>query len=124
MGYLREAYKISERRACDVVKIGRSSQRYQSRKKAQEGPRMRLKDLAAARVRYGYRRLHLLLRREGMAVNVKRVYRLYREEGLSMRTKRPRRHVSSVSRQERKGAQAPNQQWSMDFVSDQLSNGG
>ena len=69
----------------------RSSQRYRSVRDPQIGLRIRLRDLAAVRIRYGYRRLHVLLRREGWAVNHKRVYRLYSEEGLSIRTKLPRR---------------------------------
>ena len=80
--HLRAAYQVSERRACQVTGFHRSSQRYQTRRDPQLELRMRLKELAAARVRYGYRRLHVLLRREGWPVNAKRVHRLYREEGL------------------------------------------
>ncbi len=68
----------------------RSTQRYRARRDPQVELRMRLKELAAARVRYGYRRLHVLLRREGWPVNAKRVHRLHREEGLSIRPKTPR----------------------------------
>jgi putative transposase len=78
------------------------------------------KDLAAARVRYGYRRLHVLLRREGWVVNRKRVHRLYREEGLSIRPKTPRRKRSCRYRAARPTATAANQVWAMDFMSDQL----
>jgi len=85
--------------------------------------RMRIRDLAAARVSYGYRRLHVLLLREGWKVNHKRVYRLYREEGLLMRPKKPRRHVASRNRSEVPQATAANQTWSMDFMSDELFNG-
>jgi putative transposase len=85
--------------------------------------RLRLKDLAAVRVRYGYRRLHVLLRREGWAVNHKRVHRLYTEEGLSIRTKLPRRKRAWRYRQGRPGAEAANEVWSMDFMSDQLFDG-
>jgi putative transposase len=84
---------------------------------------MRLKELAAARVGYGYRRLHVLLRREGWRVNHKRVYRLYRQEGLGLRRKPPRRRVACVKRQIRPTAEAKNECWSMDFVSDQLFDG-
>jgi putative transposase len=84
---------------------------------------MRLRDLAAARVRYGYRRLHVLLRREGWPVNHKRVHRLYAEEGLSIRTKLPRRKRSWRYRQACPGAAAPNEVWAMDFMSDQLFDG-
>ncbi|KKK83958.1 hypothetical protein LCGC14_2788180, partial [marine sediment metagenome] len=86
--------------------------------------RIRLRDLAAARVNYGYRRLHILLAREGWHINHKRVYRLYKEEGLTMRRKRPkRRFVSSTVRQARPVVQSANECWSMDFVADQLVDG-
>jgi putative transposase len=84
--------------------------------------RIRLKDLAAARVRYGYRRLHILLRREGWKVNVKRVYRLYKQEGLSLRLKTRKKRVSAL-RPAKVEAQAPNEHLSMDFMSDKLANG-
>ena len=84
---------------------------------------MRLKELASARVSYGYRRLHVLLRREGLHVNHKRIYRLYREDGLLIRTKRPRRHVSCKRRIERTTATRPNESWSMDFMHDELFDG-
>jgi transposase InsO family protein len=84
---------------------------------------LHLRDLAAVRVRYGYRRLHVLLRREGWPVNHKRTYRLYAEEGLSIRTKLPRRKRAWRYRQGRPGAAAPNEIWAMDFMSDQLFDG-
>jgi putative transposase len=84
---------------------------------------MRLKDLAGCRIGYGYRRLHVLLQREGWLVNHKRVYRLYREEELGLRRKPPRRRVASVKRELRPTAEAKNECWSMDFVSDQLFDG-
>jgi putative transposase len=84
---------------------------------------MRIREIAAARLRYGYPRIHVLLRREGWRVNRKRVYRLYRLEGLSLRHKRPQRHVTAARRMTRPAATAPNEQWSMDFVSDALFNG-
>jgi putative transposase len=84
--------------------------------------RIRLKDLAAARVRYGYRRLHILLRREGWKVNVKRVYRLYKQEGLSLRLKTRKKRVSAL-RPAKVEAQAPNEHLSMDFMSDKLASG-
>ncbi len=100
-----------------------SVQRYQSRRDSQTALRMRLKDLAAVRVRYGYRRLHVLLRREGWAVNHKRIHRLYAEEGLSIRTKLPRRKRAWRSRQGRPEVGSPNEVWSMDFMFDQLFDG-
>jgi len=101
----------------------RSSQRYQSVRKDRADLRIRLRDLAAVRVSYGYRRLHLLLRREGYLVNAKLVYRLYCEEGLTMRSKRPRRHRSSQVRKDRQPAVGLNERWSMDFMAEQLIDG-
>ena len=83
---------------------------------------MRLRELAAVRVSYGYRRLHVLLRREGWKVNHKLVYRLYREEGLEVRTKKRRKRVSAL-RVVLPVASRPNERWSMDFVSDSLHDG-
>lgn len=120
---LRGSYWISERRACSATGFHRSAQRYRSRRDPQVELRMRLRDLAAVRVRYGYRRLHVLLRREGWAVNHKRVHRLYAEEGLSIRTKLPRRKRAWRYRQGRPGATVPNEIWAMDFMSDQLFDG-
>jgi putative transposase len=74
-------------------------------------------------VRYGYRRLHVLLRREGWEVNHKRVYRLYTQERLTMRRKAPRRHVARQARVERPAVEAANRTWAMDFMSDTLSDG-
>ena len=96
--------------------------RYKSQAKDQTALRMRLRELAGVRVRYGYRRLHILLQREGWRVNHKRVYRLYRLEGLSVRYKVRRKRVSAL-RPLLPAAQAPNEQWSMDFMSDSLVTG-
>ncbi len=84
---------------------------------------MRIKELAATRVRYGYKRIHVLLRREGWRVNHKRVYRLYCQEGLNLRVKRPRRRARTAGRVVRVEAGAVNECWSMDFVSDALFDG-
>lgn len=84
---------------------------------------MRIKELAATRVRYGYRRIHVLLRREGWEINHKRTHRLYRELGLQLRNKTPKRKVKAKLRDDRTPATAPNECWSMDFLSDQLFDG-
>ena len=101
----------------------RSSVRYRSTGSDQTALVLRIRDLARTRVRYGYFRIYILLRREGWPVNHKRVYRLYRNDGLSLRLKRPRRHVSAVDRERSVEASAPNALWSMDFVSDALFDG-
>jgi len=117
------AYGASQRRVCEFVSLHRSSCRYESVADGQAALRIRLRDLAQARVSYGYRRLHVLLQREGWKVNHKRVYRLYRQEGLQMRPKKPRRHVTASRRLERIVATEPNEGWSMDFMSDELFDG-
>ena len=114
---------MSERRGCAALRFDRSTHRYQPIRDDQAALRKRMKEIASVRVRYGYRRIHVLLRREGWAVNHKRVQRLYREEGLNLRVKRPRRHVTAARRVERAGAAHANDIWSMDFVSDALFNG-
>ena len=78
---------------------------------------------AATRVRYGYRRLHILLHREGWEVNAKRVYRIYCEENQSLRTKPPKRRVSCRKRLDRPEATRINDCWAMDFMSDELFDG-
>jgi putative transposase len=120
--YFRVGFRISERRACRVAGIPRSSYRYRSAARDQTALRLRLRDLAATRVRYGYRRLHILLQREGWRVNHKRVYRLYREEGLGIRAKRRRKRVSG-SRVLLPPAHRPQERWSMDFLTDSLADG-
>ena len=114
---------MSERRSCAVLRFDRKTLRYRSVRGDQAPLRNRIKEIAAIRVRYGYRRIHVLLRREGLAVNVKRVRRLYRLEGLNLRASRPRRHVMASRRVERPLASRPNEIWAMDFVSDALFNG-
>lgn len=85
--------------------------------------RLRLKELAAALVRYGYPRLHILLRREGWPVNHRRTQRLYREEGLSIRPKAPKRKRARRYRQGRPEVGSPNEVWAVDFMADQLFDG-
>jgi len=120
--YFRAGFRVSERRACRVAGVPRSTCRYRSAARDQTALRVRLRDLAASRVRYGYRRLHVLLRREGWMVNHKRVYRLYREEGLGIRVKR-RKKLASAPRVLPPPAKRPRERWSMDFLTDGLANG-
>lgn len=122
MCHLRERWAMSERRACKVVGVNRSSLRYRSRGGDDGALRERLRQLAAERRRFGYRRLYLLLRREGVLVNHKRVYRLYREEGLCVR-RRGRKRVAREARLPLFAPESPNQRWCLDFVSDVLAWG-
>lgn len=118
-----ECYGLSERRACQLVGIGRSTLRYHRRPHLEEESlRQRLRELAAERPRFGYRRLHVLLRREGVIINHKRVERLYREEGLAVR-RRSRKRVARDGRGRASLPTRPNQQWGVDFVSDTLAWG-
>jgi len=103
-----------------VLRWPRSTHRRQSTADPQLALRLRLRELAQVRVAYGYRRLHILLKREGWQVNHKRVHRLYRLEGLGIRKKMPRRRVACVKREIRPTAIKRNECWSMDFVADQL----
>jgi len=119
---IRQAYQLSENRACGLVRITRWSNRYQSCRDSQEALRLRLRELAGVRTRYGYRRLTILLRREGWKVNAKRVYRLYREDQLQVRTAK-RVKLAPQLRVPLPGALRPNQRWSMDFVSDRFADG-
>jgi putative transposase len=114
---------VSERRSCRVLAFQRSTHRYEGVADEQAALRIRLKELATARVSYGYRRLHVLLRREGWQVNHKRVYRLYRREGLMMRPKKPRRNVSCAKRLQRPLPTRRDESWSLDFMSDELFDG-
>jgi putative transposase len=102
--------------------MSRSTLRRKSRRDPQEALRNRLRELASVRVRYGYRRLTVLLKREGWKVNAKRIYRLYTEEGLIVRTKQ-RKKLASRNRAAVPSATAPNQRWSMDFVHARLTDG-
>jgi len=115
--------RISERRACQVARLNRGTFRYRSQKDPRTELRMRIREIAQARVRYGYRKIRVLLNREGWKVGKYLVERLYREEGLSLRQRVKRRRRAAEHRRERFHPTAPNQVWSMDFVADQLADG-
>jgi len=115
-------FQVSQRRACRLIRLARATFWYRSQARDQSALRMRLKELAAIRVRYGYRRLTILLNREGWQVGKRRVYRLYRQENLLVRTKTRRKRVARI-RVPLAGAERPNQRWSMDFMSDRLTDG-
>ena len=116
-------FGCSQRNALRLVKMSASTYLYKPVKKDESALKMRIKEITQTRVHFGYRRVHVLLRREGHKDNVKRVYRLYREEGLSLRLKRPRRNKAAQLRQPKQLARAINEIWSMDFVADALFDG-
>ena len=120
---LQQAWAVSISRACRVICFDRKVHHYQSKRYDQAPLIARIKEIAYSRIRYGYQRVYILLRREGWLVNRKRVHRLYKLEGLNLRYARPCRHKSSTGRLLRCAGEYPNQIWSMDFVCDQLFNG-
>ena len=121
--YLEKAYEASERRCCRVLRLNRCIYRRRPRRDEQAFLRMRIKEIAAVRVRYGYRRIHVLLKREGWTINVKRVYRLYKIEGLNLRNSTRRKRANQNRVKPHSEATAANECWAMDFVSDQLYDG-
>lgn len=120
--FWREGMGLSERRACRLIGLDRSTHRYLPRMNQNGELRQRLRELAEQRRRFGYRRLHVLLRREGRVVNKKRVQRLYRLEGLSLRGRRRKKRRAGL-RVALPIPAAANQRWSMDFMTDALADG-
>jgi putative transposase len=120
--FWREEQAMSERRACALIGLDRSTFRYQVRDDGNGTLRARLRELAEQRRRFGYRRLHVLLRREGHVINHKRTQRLYRLEGLSLRGKRRKKRPMGL-RIVLPGPTRPNVRWSMDFMMDALADG-
>jgi len=117
-----ERHGLSQRHACRLIGMDRSTLRYQGKRPDDGALRQRLRELAAERRRFGYRRLGWMLAREGHAMNHKRLYRLYREEKLMVR-RRGRRKRAMGTRTPMLVPRAINQRWSLDFVSDTLSDG-
>lgn len=121
--HVRASWQVSIRRACRALPVERSTYHYRSRRTGQAGLTKRIKEIAETRMRYGYRRIHVLLKREGWNVNPKRIYRLYKELGLQLRNKTPKRRVKAKLRDDRRPATRTNEIWAMDFVHDQLATG-
>lgn len=121
VAHLCQSFEVSQRRACQVIGTDRTSMRYRSVRPDDAALRTRLHELAAARRRFGYRRLLLLLRREGALVNHKKLRRLYREERLQVRRRSGRKRALGT-RTPLTVPQRPNQRWSLDFVSDTLTD--
>nr|WP_276167402.1 IS3 family transposase [Zobellia alginiliquefaciens] len=122
---IRMEYNISIQRCCKLVLLHKSVFYYKAKgRRSDQLLRMRMNEIASVRVRYGFWRIHILLRREGFMDNHKRMYRVYCEEGLNLRSKRPKRNRSAAHRQPNQGnASSLNECWSMDFVCDQFYNG-
>ena len=115
MGYIVSHNGLKMRRACRLVKQSRSVQYYRSVKDPRHDLRLRMRELAQTRVRYGYRRIHVLLKRDGGQLGKNQMYRLYTEEQLQLRSKLPKRRKMVVVRRERPRARAANDVWSLDF---------
>jgi transposase InsO family protein len=113
---------MSERRACRVIDADRKSVRYRSARDDDAALREKLRELANQRRRFGYRRLHILLRREGVMINHKKTQRIYQEEGLAVRRRRSRKRAVGT-RAPAPVLALPNQRWSLDFVHDQMASG-
>ena len=122
VSHLQDHFAVSERCACRLVEVSRSTVRYQPRRNDDAALVERLRALARQRPRFGYRRLHALLRREGQLVNHKRVYRVYRAAGLAV-PRRKRKRVAARRGQPAHIGTWPNEHWSLDFMSDTLSTG-
>jgi putative transposase len=122
VAHLQVAHKVSERRACSALGIDRTSVRYRSRRPDDMAVRTRLRELASVRRRFGYRRLHILLRREGIVMNHKKLRRLYREERLQVRRRSGRKRAVGT-RVPMVLPRGPNQRWSLDFLSDAFADG-
>jgi len=122
VAHLQARFGLSERRACAIVGADRKMVRYRSRRPPDTELRTRLRDLANERRRFGYRRLFILLRREGELSGINRIYRLYREEGLAVRKRRARRKAVGTRAPILVEAR-PNARWSLDFVHDQFGCG-
>lgn len=114
---------VSIRRACNVLRFDTSTYHYKSRRPDQAGLERRIREICQTRIRYGYRRVHVLLRREGWRINMKKTRRIYKELGLQLRNKTPKRRVKAKLREDRQEAIGPNDVWAMDFVHDQLAMG-
>ena len=120
--WTQQVYELSQRHAARLIPVPRMTLRYEHHRERHEALRVRLRELAGSRVRYGYRRLTILLQREGWEVNAKRIYRLYAEEGLKVRTRR-RKERAQRQRLPQGQAVRRNEKWSMDFVAQRLADG-
>ena len=123
VAHLRISFEMSERRACKVLGADRTSVRYRGRQADDAIVRARLRELAAIRRRFGYRRLLVLMRREGLVMNHKKFRRLYREERLQVRRRSGRRKRALGTRAPLSIPQGANQRWSLDFLSDAFADG-
>jgi len=121
--YVTACHGYSERKTCALTRQHRSTQRKPNVRDPCMAVRQRTHEITQTRIRYGYRRVCIVLRREGWDIGRNLVYRLYREEGLVLRTKRPRRRKMVVHREAHIQPKRPNEAWSLDIIHNELSNG-
>lgn len=120
---MRGEWDVSIRRTCRVLEVDTSTYHYKSRRPGQAALDQRIKVICRTRVRYGYRRIHVVLRREGWRHGQNKTRRIYRELGLQLRNKASKRRVKAKLREDRRPATRSNETWAMDFVHDQLATG-
>jgi putative transposase len=116
VAYVTSRNGYSERRACSLTGQHRSTQRKPSTRDPRLAIRQRMREITQTRIRYGYRRVHIMLKRDGWSIGRNAVYRLYREDGLALRSERPCRRKMVVHREARYRPTRPNEVWSLDFV--------
>nr|WP_237708141.1 IS3 family transposase [Oceanicola sp. S124] len=122
VAHVVEVHGVSQRRACRVLAVDRSSVRYRGVRPDDAEARAAMKAVAAERRRFGYRRIHVMLDRQGIVMNLKKLRRLYREEKLQVRRRGGRKRALGT-RRPMLVPEAPNMRWSLDFVSDALTDG-
>lgn len=120
---VRGEWQVSIRKACAALEFDRSTYHYKVRRSGQAALETRIREICHARIRYGYRRVHVLLRREGWRHGQNKTRRIYRELGLQLRNKAPKRRVKAKLRDDHRPATRANETWAMDFVHDQLATG-
>jgi putative transposase len=121
--WAQDAYRLSQRRACRALGTSRRLVWYRSVRPNDGAIRRRLHELATTRLTFGCKRLHVLLRRDGLRINLKKVHRLYREEGLQLKPRRRRRRKAATVRTPHPVVTRPNERWAMDFMHDVLADG-
>ena len=110
---MRSEWSVSIRRACAAIRFDPKTYRYKSRRSGQAALEQRIKEICQTRVRFGYRRVHVLLRREGWLINEKKTRRIYKELDMQLRNKTPKRRVKAKLREDRSEAVGPNDVWAL-----------
>ncbi len=120
---IRADWRVSIRRACAVIRFDPRTCRYKSRRPGEAASEQRIREICLTCIRFGYRRVHVLLKHEGWEINAQKTYRIYKELGMQLRNKTPKRRVMVKLREDRVEAVRPNEVWAMNLVHDQLATG-